>query len=108
MVRGDRGPAGCLMEDLIIMKASQSACSQVQCEKWEADHWVAREDEGAGNFVSCLKGTNKAKKTDKTWPSSWLRKGPERIGLGVDMQHTEEPKFAVGMGIGGLTEGLSR
>lgn len=26
-----------------------------QCKKWEADHWVAREDERAGNFVSCLR-----------------------------------------------------
>ena len=55
MVRSDRGPGWVSWGPHNYEGFSEHLQSQVQCEKWEADHWMAREDEGAGSFVSCLR-----------------------------------------------------
>lgn len=76
------GPDGSL-GDLIIMKASQSTCRlrySVRSGR-QITGWLG-EMRGRQLCELLEKGTNKAKKTDKTWPSSWFRKGPERTGLG--------------------------
>ena len=47
------------------------------------------------------KGNNRAMKTDKTWPSSWLRRERERTRKdrsGVDMQETGKSNLIVGNG----------